>query len=436
MRLVAITLVASLVACRGDAPASDPGAAAPAPPPKPALALPQVDGQALVLADAHPAALVWVDRTGQLATGTTGPRWSGDPFATKRDPIAEPANLRLAVLAAIVASGGAGAAEAQIDLADLQENPPHAAGPDAIARQRALDQARRAGIVDSSAFGPVVKRLPSARAIPVSTIEPTTPLVLADPDAPGSSLARALVDTGGAVAVSDRGQLAALDRAFELTVEPAPAGEWVEAYLDTAGIHFVVVPLGTESDVPRVAGAIDGDQLRLALERIQSSSGSRPIDLLIGVGISSQAMIDMVRALDHLGVHELSIGDTTTTVEQRRYEIAAARPIPSSVPRISLDPPELSPGLGKTAIRATLHQKIEQIRTCYERQLLVNPDLHGTVHASFFITPNGTVSNATADGVDDKVSGCVADTLRSLRFPKRRGRGVQVNYPFTFTPAH
>ena len=82
-----------------------------------------------------------------------------------------------------------------------------------------------------------------------------------------------------------------------------------------------------------------------------------------------------------------------------------------------------------------VRRNIEKISYCYEKQLLANPGLEGTVNTQFFISPNGTVTTANASGVNGDVSGCVAGVIKGIEFPKPKGGGgVQVNYPFNFRP--
>lgn len=88
-------------------------------------------------------------------------------------------------------------------------------------------------------------------------------------------------------------------------------------------------------------------------------------------------------------------------------------------------------GLDKSIIRRYVKRATEKIRYCYEKELLANPSLEGTVMSSFVISPTGTVINSKANGVDDKVSSCVAGVVGSIAFP-RPGDAVQVNYPFNF----
>jgi hypothetical protein len=87
--------------------------------------------------------------------------------------------------------------------------------------------------------------------------------------------------------------------------------------------------------------------------------------------------------------------------------------------------------LDEEAVRARIRSHHGALKSCYERQLLHKPALRGTVSTRFLITPTGTVAALEVSGLDPDVSSCVADTLRTIEFP-RSGSSVQVSYPFHF----
>jgi TonB family protein len=90
--------------------------------------------------------------------------------------------------------------------------------------------------------------------------------------------------------------------------------------------------------------------------------------------------------------------------------------------------------LDKNIIRRYIRRKLPRIRNCYEKELLANDGLAGTVVTQFQITSDGTVQGASAGGMGNpKVEECVADAIRSIQFPKPKGGGrVNVRYPFHF----
>ena len=108
----------------------------------------------------------------------------------------------------------------------------------------------------------------------------------------------------------------------------------------------------------------------------------------------------------------------------------------AAVPQVSIGSATATGDLDKNIIRRYIRRKINQIKYCYEKELLVRPGLSGDVVTQFQISPMGSVLNASAKGVHDNVSSCVADVIKSISFPKPKGGGlVQVRYPFTFRPS-
>jgi len=107
----------------------------------------------------------------------------------------------------------------------------------------------------------------------------------------------------------------------------------------------------------------------------------------------------------------------------------------AAVPTISIGQPMVMGSLDKAFVRRYLHRHLEQIRYCYEKELLARPSLHGQIATSFTIAPDGKVVAASATGFDDGIAQCVADVLRRIEFPASHNETVRVNYPFTFRTA-
>lgn len=109
------------------------------------------------------------------------------------------------------------------------------------------------------------------------------------------------------------------------------------------------------------------------------------------------------------------------------------RPHVAGVPTAHLGEPVPTPGLDKAIIARYMKRHVNEFQYCYEKQLLANPDLAGSVTVNFFIGSDGTVQSATATGFDPTVASCVATVTKGVAFPKPGDAGgVQVNYPFTF----
>jgi hypothetical protein len=104
------------------------------------------------------------------------------------------------------------------------------------------------------------------------------------------------------------------------------------------------------------------------------------------------------------------------------------------IPRIRTGQPDLHGALSKEIIRRTIGRHINEIRFCYEQQLIARPDLQGRVAIKFVIAPTGAVMKAAVDQSDvgsQKVESCIADAVRRMNFPAPEGGGIViVTYPF------
>ncbi|MCG8422141.1 MAG: AgmX/PglI C-terminal domain-containing protein [Proteobacteria bacterium] len=116
-------------------------------------------------------------------------------------------------------------------------------------------------------------------------------------------------------------------------------------------------------------------------------------------------------------------------------------------PGVSVPRRPRTPGTGFTAnqprvvgdmdreiIRRYIRRQRQRLRYCYERQLAVEPNLAGTVNATFLIDGHGAVIASRASGLhSEPVEACVARVIKSIRFPRPSGGGsVRVTYPFHF----
>jgi TonB family protein len=74
------------------------------------------------------------------------------------------------------------------------------------------------------------------------------------------------------------------------------------------------------------------------------------------------------------------------------------------------------------------------LRACYVRRLAAEPGLAGKITVRFVIGTNGDVTEASADTAfpNAKVTACVVDAFRQLKFPAPEGGIVTVTYPILF----
>ena len=97
---------------------------------------------------------------------------------------------------------------------------------------------------------------------------------------------------------------------------------------------------------------------------------------------------------------------------------------------------EDDPCLDPAIIRRYIHRNLEKISYCYEKQLLGNDKLEGTVTANFTLNGDGHVIESRAAGVSDEVSSCIAGVISNINFPKVGGVGIYpIKYPFALRPA-
>jgi Ca-activated chloride channel family protein len=106
-------------------------------------------------------------------------------------------------------------------------------------------------------------------------------------------------------------------------------------------------------------------------------------------------------------------------------------------PQVRIGGAVVTGSLDKDIIRRHVRQKLPAIRYCYEKALVSDRALAGTLVAEFSITPEGATTSISVSGVGgDTLHACVTSLVRHLRFPKFAGDGlVRVRYPFELRPA-
>jgi len=106
------------------------------------------------------------------------------------------------------------------------------------------------------------------------------------------------------------------------------------------------------------------------------------------------------------------------------------------VPRVRQGRAEVTGSLDRDLIRRIVRAHIVEVRACYQAELASDPTLAGRVSVRFVIGPEGTVVKAEVASTtlpSDAVGTCVADRVKSWRFPKA-AREVTITHPFVFEP--
>lgn len=97
-------------------------------------------------------------------------------------------------------------------------------------------------------------------------------------------------------------------------------------------------------------------------------------------------------------------------------------------------PPTGDGGLGRAAVVRALDRSERGPQACYERRLLVRPDLHGIVQIEVEVEGDGSVKDAKivrSLGESD-VDACILTEIRGVRFPATGGGSVRVSHAFHF----
>lgn len=91
--------------------------------------------------------------------------------------------------------------------------------------------------------------------------------------------------------------------------------------------------------------------------------------------------------------------------------------------------------IDRDAVARTVNQHLQEVRACYERQLLKDPGLAGKVVLEWTISTSGLVVQAktkTSTLNNATVESCILSSLKTWHFPSARGGLVIVSYPFLF----
>jgi TonB family protein len=95
--------------------------------------------------------------------------------------------------------------------------------------------------------------------------------------------------------------------------------------------------------------------------------------------------------------------------------------------------------LDREIVRRTIRRHLNEVKYCYETQLVRRPSLAGRLSVQFAIAPSGQVATAVVQSStleDAAVESCVVQAVRRWDFPRPVGGGtVIVSYPFVLVPA-
>jgi TonB family protein len=100
---------------------------------------------------------------------------------------------------------------------------------------------------------------------------------------------------------------------------------------------------------------------------------------------------------------------------------------------------EVRGSLDKEIIRRIIRKHMNEVKYCYEQELVKKQDLQGRIAVQFTIAATGQVVTSvlqTSSMANRRVENCVVQAVRRWEFPKPKGGGIViVTYPFVFNPA-
>jgi hypothetical protein len=119
-------------------------------------------------------------------------------------------------------------------------------------------------------------------------------------------------------------------------------------------------------------------------------------------------------------------GSRVGVIPRDKKHFAAIEPTPG--------PTRVIGGIDKEIVRRVVHKHLNEVKFCYEQELLKHPEISGRVVTQFTIGANGVVvaSVVQASTLGDPIAeGCIAQAVKRWEFPRPQSGGIViVQYPF------
>ena len=144
-----------------------------------------------------------------------------------------------------------------------------------------------------------------------------------------------------------------------------------------------------------------------------------------------------------IGLGELrTIEDLAWRARAPGYGPGGAARLPgrgTMVPDFIAGQPSVRGALDKEIIRRIVRRHTNEVKYCYEQELVRNQQLAGRVAVNFTIAPTGLVAAAVLQSSsmgNVRVEACIVQAVRRWEFPKPAGGGIVIaTYPFSFIAA-
>ena len=260
-------------------------------------------------------------------------------------------------------------------------------------------------------------------------------------------------DFAGVIAVSVAGKVRLLrlligERKYSRRSQGNYNQQWIEVRISATGLELRRNLAQPESDfvpptVPWSTGPLDAAALGKAYADTRATSelnSFTPVDVLVAPDTDMQHLAEVFAALDAAGATTIGVGNAPK--DKPRDPVgsgdgAGRENNPNTTVTAKLGTPTVA-GLAADVVQGYLQQKLTILQYCYEKALLSDASLAGTVDVVFEIDSNGDGKPVQAIGVSDAVASCVADVLGDIQFPKPSDGGsahVVTTIIYAQTPA-
>jgi len=96
---------------------------------------------------------------------------------------------------------------------------------------------------------------------------------------------------------------------------------------------------------------------------------------------------------------------------------------------------DLPERLTESQIQEGVASRIDSLKQCVAQQQGQSPDVHGTLKLQWTIQGDGTVGGVKVQSPElagQPIAGCIANVVKTIRFPRSRTSGQSVSFPFGF----
>ncbi len=105
------------------------------------------------------------------------------------------------------------------------------------------------------------------------------------------------------------------------------------------------------------------------------------------------------------------------------------------IPSVRIGAPTVTGGLAREVVRRVLDRQRTKFQYCYEKHLLVDSKVRGTLKVAFEIVETGKAANVGTVGIEGEVAACTRRVFEYVEFPRPKdGKGVAVKFELLLSP--